>query len=502
MKRIITVIFLLWASAGLSLRAQHVMDAPVPITMPIAPARLSAEEILARADSLHRAYRFEDAIGLYLSLGEEGKAAASQNALNMTDFCADPHVVARQRFSRKDFFLYYPLEPHAWHASPNPLDSLQGYPLYYPKGADAIYFSAPDRSGSRSLFVTEDLDTLWRAPRHIAEGMLSTGSEIFPMLSPDGKTLYFASDGLFGMGGYDLYSSAWDEENGTWGDPVNMGFPFSSPADDFLLVDTADGKYTLFASNRECSRDSVYIYVLDYGSSRQRKPVHRYEDLLRITSLRPTADPARIDNGSAVQSAAVGNANTRLYIRKMEEARVLLDSISVARTPAKLDSLRALLEEVNLELRLVEQTFLESGVVTSAEDREVVGADLGYTFAKNAMGGRLKMKVGRHPSNTSFRVAPVGRFAQDLTLPPGIVYQIELFTSARHASLEDIRGLVPVYERLSSQLRYTYSVGTYPTYVSALLDLNVVRRLGFPEARITAYRDGRPIPILIARQEE
>ena len=501
MKRILTVIFFL-VSAGLSLRAQNIMDAPVPITMPLAPARLSPDEILARADSLHRACRFEDAIGLYLSLGEEGKAAASQNALNMMDFCAVPHVVARQRFSRKDFFLYYPLEPHAWYASPHPLDSLQGYPLYYPKGADVLYFSAPDRSGSRSLFVTENLDSLWRAPRPVEEGLLSTGSEIFPMLSPDGKTLYFASDGLFGMGGYDLYSSAWDDENGTWGEPVNMGFPFSSPADDFLLMDTADGKYTLFASNRECSRDSVCIYVLDYGSSRQRKPVRSSEDLQRIVSLRPSADPTRIDNGSAVQSGTVGNANTRLYIRKMEEARVLLDSISVTRNPARLDSLRALLEEVNLELRLVEQTFLQSGVVTSAEDREVVGADLGYTFAKNTMGGRLRMKVDRHPSHASFRVAPVGRFAPDNTLPPGIVYQIELFTSPRHASLEDLHGLSPVYERLSSQLRYTYSVGTYPTYVSALLDLNVVRSLGFPHARITAYRDGRSIPVTLARNEE
>ncbi|MBR0222987.1 MAG: PD40 domain-containing protein, partial [Bacteroidales bacterium] len=258
MKRILTGIFFLISAGSIPLQAQHVIDDPVPISMPVAPARLSPDEILARADSLHRAYCFEDAIGLYLSLGEEKKAAASQHALNMTDFCADPHVVARQRFSRKDFFLYYPLEPHAWHAAPNPLDSLEGYPLYYPKGADILYFSAADRSGSRSLFVTENLDSLWRAPRPVGEGQLSMGSEIFPMLSPDGKTLYFASDGLIGMGGFDLYSSAWDEESGTWGEPVNMGFPFSSPADDFLLVDTADGKYTLFASNRDCSRDSVY----------------------------------------------------------------------------------------------------------------------------------------------------------------------------------------------------------------------------------------------------
>ena len=502
MKRWISGMLLL-LSTGFSLSAQNVIwDRPVPTRVPVPRERPSMEAILARADSLHRAYRFQEAVDLYLSVGEEEKGAVSQHALNMTDFCANPHVVARQRFSRKDFFLYYPLVPQGWHPSPNPLDSLDEYPLYYPKGADAIYFSARDRSGSRSLFVTEDLDSVWRAPRHVGEGLLTTGSEIFPMLSPDGSTLYFASDGLSGMGGFDLYSSAWDAENACWSEPVNMGFPFSSPADDFLLMDTEDGKYTLFASNRDCSRDSVYIYVLDFATSRQRKPVRDYDDLVRIASLKPEADPARIDNHSAVQTDVPANANTRLYLRKMQEARQLLDSIAVCKTPQALDSLRSLLEEVNLELRLVEQTFLESGVVTDTEDREVVGAELGYTFAKNAMGGRLKMKVGKHPSNASFRVAPVGRFAPDNTLPAGIVYQIELFTSARHASLDDIRGLSPVYERLSPQLRYTYSVGIYPTYVGALLELNTVRRLGFPEARITAYRDGRPISITLARQEE
>lgn len=463
---------------------------------------LSAQTVLDRADSLHRAYRFQEAMELYLSVGEEEKAAASQNGLNMRDFCASPHVVARQRFSRRDFFLYYPLPQHAWRGSPNPLDSLEGFPLYFPKGADAIYYSAPDRSGSRSLFVTEDLDSLWRAPRHLGEELLSTGSEIFPMLSPDGKTLYFASDGLYGMGGYDLYSSAWDAENGCWGAPVNMGFPFSSPADDFLLMDTEDGKYSLFASNRDCSPDSVYIYVLEFASSRERKPVRSQEELLRIASLSPVKDPARMDNRSAVSSQLPGNANTRLYARKMEEARGIIDAIASGSSQQALDSLRSLLEEVNLELRLIEQSFLQSGVVSGGEDREVVGASSAYTFAKNALGGRLKLRLGRHVRNRSYRVMPMGRFSPDNTLPAGIVYQIELFSSPRHASLEDLHGLSPVYERLGANLRYSYFVGTFPTYADALLELNSVRKLGFPEARITAWRDGRQVTVLQARNEE
>ena len=247
---------LLLLTAGYSMRGQSV-DGGV-------------ERLIAQGDSLHRAYLFDDAIEKYMMAAEldadqkhtaelSKRVQQSQNALTMTEFCADPNVVARQRFHRKDFFQYYPLKSQGWHSSPNPLDSLDGYPTYFPKGEKSVIYSAVDFAGTRSLFVTRETDTLWTAPRLLGETLTTMGSEIFPMLSPDGKTLYFASDGLYGMGGYDLYSSAWDPETGSWGEPQNMGFPFNSPGDDFLLMDTDDGKYTIFASNRDCSRDSVYI---------------------------------------------------------------------------------------------------------------------------------------------------------------------------------------------------------------------------------------------------
>ena len=106
------------------------------------------------------------------------------------------------------------------------------------------------------------------------------------------------------------------------------------------------------------------------------------------------------------------------------------------------------------------------------------------------------------PSEGSFKVAPVGRFAQGSTLPGGVVYQIQLFTSARHATLDEIKGLSPVYERITSSLRYTYSVGVFSTFGEALRQLNTVRHLGFPEAQIVAFMDGRPVPVADARRAE
>jgi hypothetical protein len=145
----------------------------------------------------------------------------SQNALVMTDFCESPVVIARQRFSRQDFFLYYPLKNQGWRQAPNVLDpSTDNFPIYAPKGGRSVCFSAPDAAGSRNLYITRDQDTLWSAPELLGEQLLSFGNEVFPMLSEDEKTLTFSSDGLYGMGGYDLYRSTWDEETGTWVFPI------------------------------------------------------------------------------------------------------------------------------------------------------------------------------------------------------------------------------------------------------------------------------------------
>ena len=506
--------------------------------------RAQSDSLLLEGDRLHRQYRFEEAMDLYARAAARTADAdtirllrdrmdRSQNALNMTDFCADPVVVARERFSRKDFFLFYPLKNQTWRLPPHSLDpSTDGIPTYAPRGGQSLCFSAPDATGSRNLYVSSSDGSVWSYPVLLGESLLSPGNEVFPMLSEDGKTLTFSSDGLHGMGGYDLYRSTWNEETGAWGEPVNLGFPFSSPGDDFLLVDSPDGRYTLFASNRDCAPDSVYIYVTEKQPILVRVPMRDPVALARTAALVPLNDPTRQDHGAAVADNAPGNDDTRRYMQMTAEARVLRDSIyrheqrldslrqrltagaedrtaltsAVADREAALAPLRRRLEETNRAVRTIEQSFLQRGVVTDSDraDREFVGARSSYTFSKNAPGAKLKLNVAPAPpaAPATFQVGPVGRFAQDTSLPEGIVYQIQLFTSPRHATLDEIKGLDPVYERLTNALRYTYSVGVFRSYNEALLQLNPLRALGFPGAEIVAYLDGKPIAVPLARRSE
>ncbi|MGI9158503.1 MAG: OmpA family protein, partial [Saprospiraceae bacterium] len=70
----------------------------------------------------------------------------------------------------------------------------------------------------------------WDTPRLLSRGINSNGNELFPYLDRD--TLYFASDGLPGMGGLDIFRAVKMERN-TWTQPVNLKTPVNSGSDDF-----------------------------------------------------------------------------------------------------------------------------------------------------------------------------------------------------------------------------------------------------------------------------
>ena len=537
--------------AGIAALAQAPDSVSVVLdTLPPSPVR-TLEDILSEAGSLHRDYRFSQAADLFgealrmtedslVRQGIEDRLLQAQNGRNMLAYCSQPSVVARQRFSIEDFFLYYPLKDRSWRSVPNQLDSLDGGDLvramYLPDGEPEIYYSAADADGIHNIYRTHLQDTVWAVPELINETLTSSSDEVFPMLSPDGNSLYFSSKGLYGMGGYDLYVSRWNRETHDWETPVNLGFPYSSPADDFLFMNTPDGKYSLFASNRECAKDSVWLYVLEYDGMPVRKALSDPEQVKALSRLVPDNDPSRLENRGAVASLEEG-VDTRRYTEKMRQVRQLRDSIyaagqSIDRARARIatatdeerrtlaasildreQGLAALQDSLSVavtELQKIEMDFLVSGVVLDPgklqqeADREVVGAASGYAFSRKEMGGPVRMNILK-PKPTfdySFMILPEGRFAEDNTLPDGLVYQIQLFTTSAPATVKQLRGLSPVFSKMSAQLRYTYSVGVFRTYKDVLANLNKVKRQGFRSAFIVAFQDGVSIPVAKAREAE
>lgn len=241
-----------------------------------------------------------------------------------------------------------------------------------------------------------------------------------------------------------------------------------------------------------------------------------------------------MDNSAAVAKANLQNAEIRRYMGKVQEVRSLRDS--VGRFGKTLDAMRAGLasasegektalsrliaeKEVLLPalndslsravkaLQSIEMDFLTKGVVLDADklqaaaDKEVVGVSSGYTFSKKSFGKPLQLDFRKpKPSfDYTFKILPEGRFAEDNTLPGGLVYQIQLFTLSRKIGIAELKGLSPVFERANSTRTFTYSAGLFRTYKDVLSNLNRVKRLGFRDAIITASRNGAPLPVKEAR---
>ena len=496
-----------------------------------------AKMMVEKGDSLRLSYRFKESLAAYqqaldltrdtvytaedsiFRLDVQDKVLMSENGVSMTGFVDVPNVVAKHMFSLHDFFLYYPLEDKCWRELPNQLDSAADHGLaravFVRDGDDRIYWSAEDSEGIRNIYVSSLRDSLWSQPALLNEQMTSASDEIYPMLSPDGKSMFFSSAGLYGVGGYDIYVSHWDDETNAWSSPVNLGFPYSSPADDFLYIDTSDGKYSLFASTRDCPKDSVWVYVLEFDNVPVRRSVDSPEELMEVAALQPWSQ--HDDGNSRVRTDVPKNADTQRYMVKMKEVKALRDSVSFyaaaaaeGRASSSLDYFRDTLSRALAILQQIEMEFLFKGVIIDPEklmeeaEREIVGEDSGYSFSKRNMGGPLNLKI-EEPEvkfDYSFKVLDQAQYAEDQSIPSGVVYQIQMFASKRKASMKSLKGLSPVYESAGANGHLVYRVGLFRTYSDVLSNLNTVKKLGFRSAFITAFIDGKTVTVAKARAKE
>ena len=98
-------------------------------------------------------------------------------------------------------------------------------------------------------------------------------------MHPDGKTMYFSSQGHNSMGGYDIFVSYVDEL-GHWGPAINLGFPINSPYDDLFYSSTANGKYAYISSNRNGGKGGMDIYKVTYLGSDKPQSIDSEEQLI------------------------------------------------------------------------------------------------------------------------------------------------------------------------------------------------------------------------------
>jgi peptidoglycan-associated lipoprotein len=117
--------------------------------------------------------------------------------------------------------------------------------------------------GGKDLWIVQkEKRNNWSTPINLGPLVNTPGDEMFPFLHTDG-TIYFASTGHIGMGGFDIYKTSQDV-NGAYILPVNLKSPINSSADDFGMIIEKDGERGYLTSSRDGGKggDDIYQFEL------------------------------------------------------------------------------------------------------------------------------------------------------------------------------------------------------------------------------------------------
>jgi outer membrane protein OmpA-like peptidoglycan-associated protein/Tol biopolymer transport system component len=104
--------------------------------------------------------------------------------------------------------------------------------------------------GGSDLWMTQRNErNAWTVPVNLGDVINTTGDDESPFLHPDGQTLYFRSNGRPGMGDFDIYYSRFNEKNGAWSTPINIGYPINTEGAEGGLTVSLDGSQAYFSSD-------------------------------------------------------------------------------------------------------------------------------------------------------------------------------------------------------------------------------------------------------------
>jgi outer membrane protein OmpA-like peptidoglycan-associated protein/tetratricopeptide (TPR) repeat protein len=243
--------------------------------------------------------------------------------------------------------------PYAWESQPS--ISADGKTLYFVSdrqggfGGYDIYRSIKNEKGE------------WGTPINMGPTINSKGNEKAPFIHPDGKTLYFSSDGWIGFGGYDIFYSRMND-NGSWSKPKNLGYPINSPDDEVGFFVSTDGSKGFFASNKYKGKGGWDLYSFNlYEDARPERilflkgtvrdentddPIRARIELKNVETKTVSEIPMDTNTGNYVAVAPYNND----YVMTVKKADYVYETKYIARV----DSSHPAVRNVNVEIKPIE----------------------------------------------------------------------------------------------------------------------------------------------------
>jgi outer membrane protein OmpA-like peptidoglycan-associated protein len=207
------------------------------------------------------------------SLTNEGAPSLSANGRFLIFTSCDNPVEGygrdRKGFGSCDLFYTYRIGDN-WTRPKNLGEKINSrnwetQPSFSADGKTLYFIRGTGRGQSRQQDIWTSIlgeDGIWSIPTRLSNKINTKSVEESVFIHPDGKTLYFSSNGHPGMGGLDIFMSRKDDK-GEWGTPINLGYPINTFNDENSLLVSAEGNIAYFASDREGGYGSLDLYQFE-----------------------------------------------------------------------------------------------------------------------------------------------------------------------------------------------------------------------------------------------
>lgn len=475
--------------------------------MYIAQQRLSGWELESGLNSLLNTARHEAP----LAFGNEGRVLLFSRGF--TPFSGD---VFADTSGRKD---EYATATPRFNSAMQP-ENGDVAPYFF---ADSFLVFASRRAGGQGgldLYWSVLRDGNWMEAQAFPTSINSAFDETTPWLAPDGRTLYFSSNRLESIGGFDVFKSRFNVETQSWSVPENMGTPLNSPGNDTWFRPQNGENAAFLSSDRLDSYGGQDIYLVYF--KQQPEGFGQIGDFFALSKPKSEVMGANVVKEIAV-APLYYNSDRDIF---STENNKILDAFAAALRPLPAGStvmITVFTDEtgpVKFDLyngikraELLGKALTERGI--PAEKIKLLSCGPGFPAARNVLDGRpseagqrlnrraelslrhiqdepaLKIKLERPLVAEYMAAAGTARYEE---LSKGLSYRVEVANTRQLLNTDALSMFSDLL--ISSQTgsgQYLYSAGWVRQYKEAAQLKAELQKQDFPEARVVACLNGLPL---------
>ncbi|MDR2774944.1 MAG: tetratricopeptide repeat protein [Tannerella sp.] len=224
----------------------------------------------------------------------EIKLEQAQNLHRMQEKTEDIQVIDSITIDKETFLNTYSLSEESGNMTyynnffdvPEAVSSV----VYQNQKGDKIYYARPSESGVYAIYCQSKLLDAWGDEKILVTD--NSYDNNYPFVLSDGVTMYFSSKGNGSIGGYDIFVTRYNTNTNSYLTPEQMGMPFNSPANDYMMIIDETKGLGWFASDRNQPEDKICAYLFIPDPSRKRIGDMEDPDVLikraALTSIKDT----------------------------------------------------------------------------------------------------------------------------------------------------------------------------------------------------------------------